>query len=87
MGSKPFIAGDKVTMADIFLFAFVDFFAGIGQPLDPECKKRSSMASLTSDAACCQLLASATHSGKDRKHERRSSRQNQNILVALDTPS
>jgi glutathione S-transferase len=38
MGSKPFIAGDKLTMADIFLFAIVDFFACIGQPLDPECK-------------------------------------------------
>jgi glutathione S-transferase len=25
MGSKPFIAGDKLTMADIMLFAFVDF--------------------------------------------------------------
>jgi hypothetical protein len=40
MGSKPFIAGGKLTMADAFLFAFVDFFAGIGQPLDPECKNR-----------------------------------------------
>ena len=38
MGSKPFITGDELTMADIFLFAFVDFFAGIAQPLDPECK-------------------------------------------------
>ena len=35
---QQFIAGDKLTMADIFLFAFVDFFASIGQPLDPECK-------------------------------------------------
>ena len=38
MGSKPFITGDELTMADIFLFAFVDFFAGIAQPLDRECK-------------------------------------------------
>jgi glutathione S-transferase len=35
MGSKPYIAGDKLSMADIFLFAFVDFMAGVGQPLDP----------------------------------------------------
>jgi glutathione S-transferase len=35
MGAKPYIAGDKLTMADIFLFAFLDFFAAVGQPLDP----------------------------------------------------
>ena len=38
IGSKPFIAGNKLTMADIFLFAFLDFLATVGQPLDPECK-------------------------------------------------
>ena len=35
MGSKPFIAGDKLTMADILLFAFLDFMGKVGQPLDP----------------------------------------------------
>jgi len=35
MGSKPFIAGSKLTMADILLFAFLDFMKGVGQPLDP----------------------------------------------------
>src|SRR5215469_9402881 len=35
MGSKPFIAGNKLSMADIFLFAFLDFMKGVGQPLDP----------------------------------------------------
>ncbi len=38
LGSKPFIAGDKLTLADIFLFAFLDFFANVGQPLNPDCK-------------------------------------------------
>ncbi len=38
MGSKPFVAGDKLTLADIFLFAFVDFFGTVGQPLSPDCK-------------------------------------------------
>jgi glutathione S-transferase len=38
MGAKPFIAGDKLTMADILLFAFVDFMAQVGQPLAAECK-------------------------------------------------
>lgn len=38
MGSKPFIAGDKLTLADILLFAFIDFFGTVGQPLSPDCK-------------------------------------------------
>jgi glutathione S-transferase len=38
MGSKPFIAGSKLGMADIFLFAMLDFMTGVGQPLDPACK-------------------------------------------------
>jgi glutathione S-transferase len=38
MGSKPFIAGDKLTMADILLFAFVDFMGQVGQPLSADCK-------------------------------------------------
>jgi glutathione S-transferase len=42
MGAKPFVAGDKLTMADIFLFAFLDFFASVGQPLDPACKNLSA---------------------------------------------
>jgi len=35
MGSKPFVAGDKISMADILLFAFVDFMGNVKQPLDP----------------------------------------------------
>jgi glutathione S-transferase len=38
LGSKPFVAGGKLTMADILLFAFVDFFGTVGQPLPPDCK-------------------------------------------------
>ena len=38
MGSNPFVAGNKLTMADILLFAFVDFMGQVGQPLDPACK-------------------------------------------------
>ena len=34
MGAKPFIAGNKLTMADILLFAFLDFMKNVGQPLD-----------------------------------------------------
>ena len=33
MGAKPFVAGDKLTMADILLFAMVDFMGQVGQPL------------------------------------------------------
>jgi len=39
MASKPFIAGNKLTMVDIFLFAFLDFANGVGQPLDPANKR------------------------------------------------
>jgi len=35
MGSKPFIGGNKISMADILLFAFLDFMNGVKQPLDP----------------------------------------------------
>jgi glutathione S-transferase len=38
MGSKPFVAGTKLSMADIFLFAMLDFMKGVGQPLDPSWK-------------------------------------------------
>ncbi|HTR86371.1 MAG TPA: glutathione S-transferase family protein [Reyranella sp.] len=35
MGSKPFIAGNRLTMADILLFAILDFTKDWKQPLDP----------------------------------------------------
>jgi glutathione S-transferase len=38
IGSKPFIAGDKLTLADILLYVFLDFGANVGQPLDPSNK-------------------------------------------------
>jgi glutathione S-transferase len=31
----PWLAGERFTLADILLFAFVDFGAQVGQPLDP----------------------------------------------------
>lgn len=38
VGSKPFIAGDKITLADVLLFAFLDFMGTVKQPLSPDCK-------------------------------------------------
>ncbi len=35
MAGKQFVCGDRLTLADILLFVFVDFFAGIKQPLNP----------------------------------------------------
>jgi len=35
----PWIAGDRFTLADIVLFAFLDFGAVVGQPLDPKYAK------------------------------------------------
>jgi glutathione S-transferase len=36
MDGRPFICGDRLTLADILLFAFVDFFARAGQPINPD---------------------------------------------------
>jgi len=33
---RQFVCGDRPTLADILLFAFVDFFARVGQPINPE---------------------------------------------------
>lgn len=38
MEGKQFVCGDRLTLADILLFAFVDFFAKVGQSLNPELK-------------------------------------------------
>ncbi len=36
--TRPFIVGDRFTLPDITLFAFLEFGATVGQPLDPELK-------------------------------------------------
>lgn len=38
MGDNQWIVGDRFTLADIFLFSFLDFGATVGQPLDPGLK-------------------------------------------------
>ena len=38
MAGKDYICGKRLTLADILLFAFVDFFNGVDQPLNPELK-------------------------------------------------
>jgi glutathione S-transferase len=38
MAGKSFIAGDRLTLADILLFCFLDFGANVGQPLNPDNK-------------------------------------------------
>ena len=38
IAGRQFVCGDRLTLADILLFAFVDFFAGARQPLNPENK-------------------------------------------------
>jgi glutathione S-transferase len=35
VAGREFVAGPKLTLADILLFAFLDFGAQVGQPLDP----------------------------------------------------
>jgi glutathione S-transferase len=35
IAGRPFVCGDRLTLADILLFAFLDFGAQVGQPIDP----------------------------------------------------
>ena len=35
MAGKSFVAGERFTLADILLYAFLDFGAAVGQPLNP----------------------------------------------------
>ncbi len=34
MAGKSFVVGERLTLADILLFGFLDFFAGVDQPID-----------------------------------------------------
>lgn len=36
IAGRDFIAGDRFSLADVLLFAFLDFGASVGQPLDPK---------------------------------------------------
>lgn len=36
---KDFVCGDRFTLADILLFAFLEFGGSVGQPLDPKCER------------------------------------------------
>lgn len=38
IAGRPFIRGDSLSLADIMLFAFLDFGAQVGQPIDPALK-------------------------------------------------
>ncbi len=36
LAGRDYIAGDRFSMTDIFLYSMLDFFAAAGQPIDPE---------------------------------------------------
>lgn len=38
MAGKDFVCGDRITLADILLFCFLDFGAGVRQPINPDLK-------------------------------------------------
>ncbi|HYD45482.1 MAG TPA: glutathione S-transferase family protein [Phenylobacterium sp.] len=38
VGGRDFIAGDKITLADILLYCFLEFGAQVGQPVNPNNK-------------------------------------------------
>lgn len=37
IAGREFIAGDRISLADLMLFAFVEFGNAVGQPVDPAC--------------------------------------------------
>jgi glutathione S-transferase len=39
MEGKDYICGDRFTLADILLYAFLEFGSSIGQPLDEQCER------------------------------------------------
>jgi glutathione S-transferase len=39
MAGKDFICGSRFSLADILLFAFLEFGTSVGQPLDPKCER------------------------------------------------
>ncbi len=38
IAGRTFICGERLSLADIMLFAFLDFGAGVGQPINPALK-------------------------------------------------
>lgn len=42
IAGRDFIAGDRLTLADLVAYALVDFFGSVGQPLDPKLKNVAS---------------------------------------------
>ena len=38
IAGRDYLCGDRFTMADILLFAFLEFGAAVGQPLDAKCE-------------------------------------------------
>ncbi len=55
LGERPFVAGEKFTLADILLFSFLGFGEMVGQPVNPEFKNlarwRQTVAERPSAAA------------------------------------
>lgn len=42
MEGREYICGDRFSLADILLFAFLEFGGGVGQPLDAKCERLQS---------------------------------------------
>lgn len=61
---KPFIAGDRFTMADVILYCALDFGASVNQPLDPSLTNvaawKQRVASRPSAAASLHPMSAAT---------------------------
>ena len=42
IGDRDYVAGDRLTLADIVLYCFLDFGTGVGQAIDPSLKNIAS---------------------------------------------
>jgi glutathione S-transferase len=43
IAGRKYICGDRITLADVMLFVFLDFGAKVGQPINPELKNVSAL--------------------------------------------
>lgn len=67
MAGRDFVAGSRLSLADIVLYAFLDFAAGVGQPLDPKNKNLAAwLARMSSRPSAEGSLHPIAKAGKMR---------------------
>ena len=57
IAGKPFLAGDRFTMADVLLFSFLDFGKSVGQTIDPALANVSAWFTRVAERESAQATA------------------------------